>query len=154
MAQHCQGSQEDVERTPQQMSLRPFKHFPNCGVGHLRCSSSCHSLSPPLTFGILGCMPCTIQEVGWQQRIFSQTRAGSVLQRFNKEAPLRIILEETASAFASNWNDCTSLLSGCPLNSVGSFQLIQNPVAGVPAGISQPTHSSHTAFSSFNKNSE
>lgn len=48
-----------VKRTPQQMTLCPFKHFPNCGGRHLRCSCSCHSLSPPLTFGILGCMPCT-----------------------------------------------------------------------------------------------
>lgn len=59
VAKHHEGSQEDVKRTPQQMSLCPFKHFANCGGGHLRCSSSCHFLSHPLTFGILGCMPCT-----------------------------------------------------------------------------------------------
>lgn len=51
VAQHCEGSQE-------QMSLCPFTHFPNCGGSHLRCRSSCF-LKPPLTFGILGCMPCT-----------------------------------------------------------------------------------------------
>lgn len=38
VAQHCEGSQE-------QMSLCPFKHFPNCGSSHLRCRSSCHFLS-------------------------------------------------------------------------------------------------------------
>lgn len=59
VAKHCEGSQEDVKRTPQPMSLCPFEHFSNCGGGHLRCGSSCHFLSHPLTFGILGCMPYT-----------------------------------------------------------------------------------------------
>lgn len=58
-AKHCEGSREDVRRTPQQMSLCPFRLFSKCGGGHLRGGSSCHFLSHPLTFGILGCMPCT-----------------------------------------------------------------------------------------------
>lgn len=41
------------------MSLCPFKLFSKCGGGHLKGGSSCHFLSHPLTFGILGCMPCT-----------------------------------------------------------------------------------------------
>lgn len=58
-AKHCEGSREDVRRTPQQMSLCPFRLSSKCGGGHLRGGSSCHCLSHPLTFGILGCMPCT-----------------------------------------------------------------------------------------------
>lgn len=34
-----------------------FKHFSECGDGHSRCSGSCHFLSHPLTFGILGSLP-------------------------------------------------------------------------------------------------
>lgn len=56
---HCKGSREDVRRTPQQMSLCPFRLSSKCGGGHLRGGSSCHFLSHPLTFGILGCMPWT-----------------------------------------------------------------------------------------------
>lgn len=88
---------EDVRRTPQQMSLCPFKHFPNCGGGHLRSSSSCHFLSPPLTFGSLGCVPCT-DAGSWDGNRGYSLRQGQDLS-YNlkiKKAPLRIIQEKNS----------------------------------------------------------
>lgn len=74
---HRKRRQEDVKRTLLQMSLRPFQHFLKCGGGYSRCSGSCHFLSHPLTFGILGCLPCVAQEVGWRTGVFSISQGHS-----------------------------------------------------------------------------
>lgn len=73
---HGDRRQEDVKRSPLQMSLRPFQHFSKCGSGHSRCSGSCHLLSHPLTFGILGRLPCTNTGSGMEDRgVLYQPRA-------------------------------------------------------------------------------
>ncbi len=73
---HRDRRQEDVKRTLLQMSLRPFQHFSKCSSGYSRCSGSCHFLSHPLTFGILGRLPCACTGSGIEDRgVLYQPRA-------------------------------------------------------------------------------
>lgn len=86
---HKQRTQGDVEGTPLQMSPRPFSKY---GGRHSRCSSSCHFLSRPLTFGIVGRLPCTSTGSGMED--------GGVVSQGQNEHCGHII------------NDCTATLHG------------------------------------------
>lgn len=64
--QETRGGMMEAERGDKRM-LRapcckchfvPFTNFSEYSNGHSRCRRSCHFLSHPLTFGILGSMPC------------------------------------------------------------------------------------------------